>query len=81
MARYCTFFDQRYLDRGLAMIRSLRAVEPGAAVTVLCLTSSCARALRALDEPGVSLVTLPDFEGANPDLLAAKSGQIGRAHV
>jgi hypothetical protein len=81
VARYCTFFDQRYLDRGLAMIRSLRAVEPGAAVTVLCLTSTCAAALRALDEPGVSLVTLPDFERANPDLLAVKSGRSPRDYV
>ena len=47
MNRYCTYFDQRYLDRGLAMMRSLRAVDPDCQVTVLCLTASCEEAVAA----------------------------------
>lgn len=71
MHRYCTYFDQRFLDRGLAMIRSLRRVDPDCRITVLCLTASCEQALR-VHEPGLTLIRLADFERANPDLLALK---------
>ena len=75
MHRYFTYFDQRYLDRGLAMIRSLRRVDPDCRITVLCLTASCERALARLREPGVSLIRLDDFERANPDLLPLKASR------
>ena len=61
MHRYCTFFDHRYLDRGLAMIRSLRKVDPGCRISVLCLTPACERELARLAEPGVTLTTLDAF--------------------
>ena len=75
MNRYCTYFDQRYLDRGLAMMRSLRAVDPDCQVTVLCLTASCEEALARLQEPGVTLIPLVDFEARNPALLALKGAR------
>ena len=34
---FCTYFDHRYLVRGLAMIRSLAAHCPAARVWVLCM--------------------------------------------
>jgi len=71
--RYCTYFDHRYLERGLAMIRSLRQVDPGQPITVLCLTPECMRELTRILEPGISLISLEDFEHANPALLAAKA--------
>lgn len=75
MHRYCTFFDHRYLDRGLAMIRSLRRVDPGCRISVLCLTPACERELARLGEPGVTLTSLADFERDNPDLLAIKDSR------
>jgi hypothetical protein len=72
MHLYCTYFDHRFLTRGLAMIRSLRRVDPGCRVTVLCLTEACERVLAAAAEPGVTLVRLEDFERENPDVLAIK---------
>ena len=54
------------------MLRSLRAVDRDCRVTVLCLTASCEQALARLQEPGVTLIRLADFEGRNPDLLALK---------
>lgn len=70
--RYCTYFDHVYLDRGLAMIRSLRRVDPDGSISVLCLTSAVHRVLSGLNEPGVTLIRLEDFERENPDLLAVK---------
>ena len=72
MNRYCTYFDHQYLDRGLAMIRSLRRVDPDCRISVLCLTPECERVLARLHEPGVTWTTLADFERENPDLLAVK---------
>jgi hypothetical protein len=79
--RYCTYFDQRYLDRGLAMLRSLRRFDPGCRVTVLCLTGSCKAALERLDEPGVVALALGDFERAIPDLLAVKPTRTPRDYA
>jgi glycosyltransferase involved in cell wall biosynthesis len=73
MHRYCTYFDHRYLPRGLAMIRSLRHMDPGCHITVFCLTPECHLALARIAEPDTSLVTLEELERANPDLLATKS--------
>lgn len=69
---YCTYFDHVYLDRGLAMIRSLRRVDPDGSISVLCLTPAVHRVLSGLGEPGVTLILLEAFEQENPDLLAAK---------
>src|SRR3954469_20042709 len=75
MHLYCTYFDHRFLDRGLAMIRSLRSVEPDCHIFVLCLTPACERVLVRLGEPGVTLTGLAAFERDNPDLLAIKDSR------
>lgn len=54
------------------MLRSLRAVDPGCSITVLCLSEICQRVLQRLAEPGVDLIGLSDFERSNPDVLAIK---------
>lgn len=54
------------------MIRSLRRVDPGCQISVLCLTPECERILARLREPGVTWTPLADFERENPDLLAVK---------
>ncbi len=73
MRRYCTYFDHRYLDRGLAMIRSLRQVDPDCQVHVLALTESCVQAIAGLREPSVVLIRLADFEREDRELAASKS--------
>jgi hypothetical protein len=72
MHRYCSYFDHRYLARGLAMVRSLRDMDPGCEITVLCLTSECHEMLSEWRQPGLVLTKLEDFERANPDVLAVK---------
>ena len=69
---YCTYFDHRYVDRGVTMIRSLRRVDPDCRVYVLCLSAECFDVLSELAEPGVALMTLEQFETDNADLLAVK---------
>jgi hypothetical protein len=70
---YCTYFDDRYLARGLAMIRSLRRHEPDAQIMVLCLNDRAESILRAMAEPGVHPVPLPAFEAGDMELAAAKA--------
>jgi hypothetical protein len=76
---YCSYFDHRYLPRGLAMIRSLRRVSPGAEVWVLCLSSEARQALEILAEPGVRLISLAEIEQGDNALALAKAD--GRSTV
>lgn len=70
MHLYCTYFDHRFLARGVAMIRSLRRVDPGCRIVVLCLTPDGERGLAR--ETGIEAIRLADFERDHPDLLAIK---------
>jgi glycosyltransferase involved in cell wall biosynthesis len=72
---YCCYFDHRYLPRGLAMIRSLKKHQPGAAIWVLCLSEDCHRVLTLLREPGVHLIRLEDLEAMFPALAQARSNR------
>jgi hypothetical protein len=76
---YCTFFDCRYLAKGLAMIASLKRVEPGAVVWVLCLDDNAHAAISSLDQPGLHAMRLAELEARDPELAAAK--QDGRKPV
>jgi hypothetical protein len=70
---YCTYFDHRYLAKGVAMIRSLRRHVPDARVWALCLSSEAEHILRETAEPGVRTIALADFERGDTELAAAKS--------
>lgn len=73
MARvYCTYFDHRYLSRGLALIHSLRAHGDQAEVWVLCMSDACFAALTKLDIAGVRPVTLDELEAVMPQLRQAR---------
>jgi hypothetical protein len=76
---YCTYFDHRYLAKGLAMIRSLRRHEQEAQVWVLCLSDQAKIILDDLVEPGVTAVALADFEAGDAELAKAKAD--GRSMV
>jgi hypothetical protein len=74
MARhYCTYFDQQYLTRGLAMYRSLHHWSEGLfTLWILCLDEYTHSTLGRLDLPDVRLIHRRDFEQANPELQPLK---------
>src|ERR1700749_194277 len=69
---YCSYFDHRYLPRGLAMIHSLRRHEPDAQVWVLCLSDQAEKILQAMAEPGVRPLALTELEAGDAALAPAK---------
>lgn len=76
---YCTFFDSRYLAKALAMIASLRRIEPQASVWALCLDDKAYAAITSLSQPGLRAMRLSELEARDPELAAAK--QDGRKPV
>ena len=70
---YCTYFDHRYVPKGLAMIRSLRRHVPDAQIWVLCLSPQTQVLLQEMDEPGIRTIALTDFEVGDVDLAKAKA--------
>jgi len=70
---YCTYFDHRYLTKGLVMIRSLRRHVPGAQIWVLCLDARAHGMMEELAEPGVRAIALCDFEAGDAALAKAKA--------
>lgn len=73
MIVFCTYFDHRYLDKGLALLRSIaRNADARYAVRVLCLDEESLRALEVLDLPQVELHRLEDLERSDPELRAVK---------
>jgi hypothetical protein len=69
---FCTYFDHRYLPRGLALHASLLRHSPGAVLWVLCLSEICATALRRMALPGLVIVPLRELEAFDPELAASK---------
>jgi hypothetical protein len=72
---YCTYFDHNYLSRGLALYHSLQRHAPGSRLWVLCLGDACHRTLVALDLPNILPVRVADFEAADPEVAATRSGR------
>ena len=69
---YCTYFDHRYLPRGLALADSLMRHAPSSTLWVLCLNDACEQALRRLGVPNIRILTLPELEAFDPALSATK---------
>ena len=69
---FCTYFDHRYFDRGMAMHDSLLRHCPQARLWVLCLSDACHQALTKLALPSIVPIRLADFEENNEALAAAK---------
>jgi hypothetical protein len=72
---YCTYFDHRYLPRGLAMARSLARWAPDAVLWVLCLDDLAFEAMSALKQRGWRIISLSEFERGDDALLAAKGNR------
>lgn len=75
MTDYCTYFDSRYLSRGLTLYHSLRRVSTQCRLWVLCLDAACYETLSALRLDGIVPVKLSDVESADPAFLACKTNR------
>ena len=70
---YCTYFDRKYLTRGLALIESLRRTESSDwEIFVVCMDEMTHVVLRALALPNVCLIPFHEIEVRDTDLLAVK---------
>jgi hypothetical protein len=65
---YCTYFDHRYAEQGLAMISSLIRFEKKAVVWVLALTEECEALLQRVALPAIAVVPLRVLLKESPDL-------------
>lgn len=75
MHHFCTYFDRRYLTRGLALHESLRRHCPAFTLWVLCLDEPCHEVLSGLRLPDVRLIRLAELEAADPELAATKTNR------
>src|ERR1700761_3656071 len=69
---YCTFFDSRYLAKGLAMIASLRQADPGCGVLVLCLDEAAHKTVSVWGWQDVAAPRPEELETGDPGLGAAR---------
>src|SRR5205814_2361411 len=69
---FCTYFDHRYFDRGMAMHDSLLRHCPHARLWVLCLSDACHQALTKLALPSIVPIRLADFEETNEAMAALR---------
>ncbi len=70
---FCTYFDQYFLTRGLALYESLRCHCPAFQLWILCLDDATWEMLSALRLPEIRLISMEEFEHRNPDLLKVKA--------
>lgn len=75
MRYFCTYFDHRYLNRGLALYKSLTEHCAYFQLSILCLNDLCFDILSGMKLPNVTLVRLSDFEKRNPELIEAKQNR------
>jgi hypothetical protein len=75
MYYFCSYFDHRYLSRGLALYQSLRRHCPPFQLWVLCMDRACYNALSQLGLPNINLIALEDFEKDDEKLLKAKQNR------
>lgn len=72
---YCTYFDIRYLDKGLCLYNSLRSQLGDVELWVLCLDSEVLEKLQRLNLPGIRILRLDELERADPALKACRGNR------
>lgn len=77
---FCTYFDSRYLVRGLALLESLRRCSVPIRLHVLCLDDLVQERLSALVDDRVSLLPLADLERMDAELAAVRVDRAGAAY-
>jgi len=75
MFQFCTYFDQHYLSRGLALYRSLRDHCPEFKLWVLCMDGTSYRILMGLRLPSMHPIALEEFERDDEPLRLAKTNR------
>ncbi|MCI5136863.1 MAG: hypothetical protein D3922_00255 [Candidatus Electrothrix sp. AR1] len=72
---FCTLFDSRYLDRGLALYSSLESTCENFLLWILCLDDLAYTTLKKLDLDCIKLVKLSALEEYDPFLAKVKTGR------
>lgn len=72
---FCTYFDQHYLPKGLALYQSLKQHCPIFKLWILCLDQSSYNTLTTMALPEVALISLEQFEEGDTDLQTAKQNR------
>src|SRR6266498_2768391 len=72
---FCTYFDHRYLYRGLALYHSLNQHCASFRLWVLCMDHVSYEALSRLNPPCMRLISLEEFEAGDHGLLQAKQNR------
>ncbi len=72
MYHFCTYFDHRFLDRGLALHDSLVQHCESFLLWILCMDHRCHEVLSSMRLPSVRLLSLQELEAADCELREAK---------
>lgn len=72
MRHFCTYFDHRFIDRGLAMYESLKTHCPSFTLWVLCMDLTCFQVLSRLDCKSMRLITPDLLESWDEELRETK---------
>lgn len=75
MYYFCTYFDQYYLPRGLALYESLRKHCPEFQLWALCMDQGAVETLTKANLPALHIVPLELLEQHDAKLLAAKQNR------
>jgi len=75
MRVFCTYFDKRYLSRGLAMYYSLQQHSLNSKLWILCLDAETNQYLTPLALPNVEIVSIEELEGDCPPLRDTKKNR------
>ena len=75
MHSFCTYFDHRYLARGLALYESLTSHSGPFKLWILCLDQPCYDALQKINLEHARLIKLEDLERGDNALLEAKKNR------
>src|SRR5205814_749557 len=72
MQHYCTYFDQHYAARGIALAESLRIHAGDFRLWVLCLDTATVDILNGLALPNIHPIAVADIEHFYPELATVK---------
>lgn len=72
MYYFCTYFDQFYLPRGLALYHSLKQHCPAFKLWALCMDKESHATMVRLNLPDINIVPLEDLEQHDHELLQSK---------